>query len=67
MPGRPRSTNDEGGRGEALAELARQEVPESVLRAYNLNHLEFGPDYLIPKPVDPRCSFGSHRPWRRRR
>lgn len=38
----------------ALAELARQEVPESVLRAYNLNHLEFGPDYLIPKPVDPR-------------
>lgn len=38
----------------ALAELARQEVPDTVLRAYNLSSLEFGPDYLIPKPVDPR-------------
>lgn len=38
----------------ALAELARQEVPEAVLKAYNLDRLEFGPDYIIPKPVDPR-------------
>lgn len=38
----------------ALASLARQEVPDSVLRAYNLTSLEFGPDYIIPKPVDPR-------------
>lgn len=38
----------------ALAELARQPVPESVLRAYGLNELSFGRDYLIPKPLDPR-------------
>jgi malate dehydrogenase (oxaloacetate-decarboxylating)(NADP+) len=29
-------------------------VPEGVLRAYGLRSLRFGPDYLIPKPVDPR-------------
>jgi len=38
----------------ALAELARQPVPDSVLRAYDLETLSFGPDYLIPKPFDPR-------------
>ncbi len=38
----------------ALAELARQPVPTSVLRAYGLERLEFGRDYLIPKPFDPR-------------
>ena len=38
----------------ALAELAREPVPESVLRAYDLDALAFGPDYLIPKPFDPR-------------
>ncbi len=38
----------------ALADLARQPVPESVLRAYELDRLSFGPDYLIPKPFDPR-------------
>ncbi len=38
----------------ALAALAKEEVPESVLRAYDLEHLEFGRDYIIPKPVDPR-------------
>ncbi len=38
----------------ALAGLARQPVPESVLRAYALKRLEFGRDYLIPKPLDPR-------------
>ena len=38
----------------ALAELARCPVPESVLRAYALERLEFGRDYLIPKPLDPR-------------
>lgn len=38
----------------ALASLARQPVPESVLRAYGLERLEFGRDYLIPKPLDPR-------------
>lgn len=39
---------------QALAELARRPVPESVLRAYGLEKLEFGRGYLIPKPLDPR-------------
>ncbi len=38
----------------ALAELARQPVPAPVLRAYGLESLEFGRDYFIPKPLDPR-------------
>ena len=38
----------------ALAELARDDVPESVLKAYGDDAFEFGPDYLIPKPFDPR-------------
>ncbi len=38
----------------ALAELARQDVPESVLKAYGLESLRFGPDYILPKPFDPR-------------
>ncbi|MED5371975.1 MAG: NADP-dependent malic enzyme [Myxococcota bacterium] len=38
----------------ALAQLAREDVPDSVLRAYGLESLQFGPDYLIPKPFDPR-------------
>ena len=38
----------------ALAELARDEVPESVVKAYGDDGFEFGPDYLIPKPFDPR-------------
>jgi malate dehydrogenase (oxaloacetate-decarboxylating)(NADP+) len=40
---------------QALAQLAREPVPDSVLRAYDLEHLSFGPDYLIPKPFDPRA------------
>jgi malate dehydrogenase (oxaloacetate-decarboxylating)(NADP+) len=38
----------------ALAELAREPVPDSVLRAYDLEQLSFGPEYLIPKPFDSR-------------
>lgn len=38
----------------ALAELARRPVPRSVLEIYGLDRLEFGPEYLIPKPFDPR-------------
>lgn len=38
----------------ALAALAKEPVPESVLKAYNLEKLEFGKDYIIPKPLDPR-------------
>ncbi|MDX2162235.1 MAG: NADP-dependent malic enzyme [bacterium] len=38
----------------ALAQLAHEDVPDSVLNAYNLSSLRFGRDYLIPKPLDPR-------------
>ncbi len=38
----------------ALAALAREDVPDSVLKAYGLESLRFGPDYIIPKPFDPR-------------
>jgi len=38
----------------ALAELAKEPVPSNVLKAYNVDKLEFGREYIIPKPVDPR-------------
>ncbi|HTT82541.1 MAG TPA: NADP-dependent malic enzyme [Rhizomicrobium sp.] len=38
----------------ALADLAREDVPDSVRRTYGLDYLEFGPEYIIPKPFDPR-------------
>ena len=38
----------------ALADLAREEVPESVMRIYNAETMKFGKDYIIPKPFDPR-------------
>ena len=38
----------------ALADLAREEVPQSVLRAYCIDTLTFGRGYFIPKPLDPR-------------
>lgn len=38
----------------ALRDLAREPVPASVLEAYGLSALSFGPDYIIPKPFDPR-------------
>jgi malate dehydrogenase (oxaloacetate-decarboxylating)(NADP+) len=38
----------------ALAALAKEDVPDSVLRAYGVDHMEFGRDYIIPKPFDPR-------------
>lgn len=38
----------------ALADLAKEDVPDSVLKAYGLDHLKFGHDYLIPKPMDHR-------------
>ncbi|NIP58730.1 MAG: NADP-dependent malic enzyme [Gemmatimonadetes bacterium] len=41
----------------ALADLAREEVPESVVLAYGGEAFEFGRDYLIPKPFDPRVLF----------
>ncbi len=38
----------------ALAALTKEDVPDSVLRAYGLESLKFGPEYIIPKPLDPR-------------
>ena len=38
----------------ALAELAREEVPASVLKVYGETELRFGPHYILPKPFDPR-------------
>jgi malate dehydrogenase (oxaloacetate-decarboxylating)(NADP+) len=38
----------------ALANLTKEDVPDSVLRAYNLDSLKFGSEYIIPKPLDPR-------------
>ena len=38
----------------SLAALAKEDVPDSVCRAYGVERLQFGPDYLIPKPFDPR-------------
>ena len=38
----------------AIANLAKQPVPDVVNTAYHVNNLSFGPEYFIPKPVDPR-------------
>jgi len=38
----------------ALAELAREDVPDAVSAAYSNKHFHFGPEYIIPKPFDPR-------------
>jgi len=38
----------------SLAALAKEDVPDSVCRAYGVERLKFGPEYLIPKPFDPR-------------
>ena len=39
---------------QAIADLARRPVPDIVNRAYNVRQFTFGPEYFIPKPVDPR-------------
>ncbi len=38
----------------ALADLAREDVVDEVERAYGREHFSFGPDYILPKPIDPR-------------
>ncbi len=43
---------------QALARLAHEPVPAEVLKAYEIDHLEFGRDYLVPKPLDKRVC-----PW----
>ncbi len=42
---------------EALAELARKDVPDAVIKAYGDEPIQFGPEYVIPKPLDPRVLF----------
>ncbi len=38
----------------ALADLAKEDVPDSVLKAYGKRCWNIGPNYIIPKPFDPR-------------
>lgn len=42
---------------EALAELAREPVPQEVIKAYGGVRLTFGPDYIMPTPFDPRLLY----------
>jgi len=42
---------------EALAELAREDVPDAVVKAYGDEPIRYGPEYIIPKPLDPRVLF----------
>jgi malate dehydrogenase (oxaloacetate-decarboxylating)(NADP+) len=53
---RARTINDDMkiAAAEALAALAREEVPDEVAAAYHGSRLQFGPGYLIPVPFDPR-------------
>jgi malate dehydrogenase (oxaloacetate-decarboxylating)(NADP+) len=53
---RARTINDamKFAAAKALADLAKEDVPEAVLQAYGLKSLRFGREYLIPKPFDPR-------------
>jgi malate dehydrogenase (oxaloacetate-decarboxylating)(NADP+) len=53
---RARTINDEMkiAAAHALAELARQDVPDEVAAAYHTARPKFGPDYIIPVPFDPR-------------
>ena len=39
---------------QALRDLAKQPVPKDICEAYGVDHLEFGRDYIIPKPLDAR-------------
>ncbi|MDS0299431.1 NADP-dependent malic enzyme [Halogeometricum sp. S1BR25-6] len=56
---RAREINEEMKRAaaEALAELARKDVPDAVVKAYGDQPLQYGPEYVIPKPLDPRVLF----------
>jgi malate dehydrogenase (oxaloacetate-decarboxylating)(NADP+) len=39
----------------ALAALAKEKVPDSVCQAYGVKDIHFGPEYIVPKPFDPRA------------
>jgi len=53
---RAKAINDEMkfAASQALYNLAKEDVPDSVLRAYDVDSMKFGMDYIIPKPLDPR-------------
>jgi len=53
---RARAINEEMkvAASKALSALAKEDVPDSVLRAYGIESLKFGPEYIIPTPLDPR-------------
>jgi malate dehydrogenase (oxaloacetate-decarboxylating)(NADP+) len=53
---RARAINDDMkfAASQALAALAKEDVPDSVLRAYGVENIKFGREYIIPKPFDPR-------------
>ncbi|WP_086268559.1 malic enzyme-like NAD(P)-binding protein [Campylobacter sp. P0103] len=42
---------------QALAKLAKESVPSEVCKAYGVDEIKFGKDYIIPKPFDPRVLF----------
>ena len=56
---RASSINDEMkmAASRALARLAKEDVPDSVLKAYGAKRMEFGKEYILPKPFDPRVLF----------
>ena len=53
---RARAINEEMkfAASQSLAALTKEDVPDSVLRAYGVDNMKFGRDYIIPKPLDPR-------------
>ncbi len=53
---RARAINEEMkfAASQALYNLTKQDVPDSVLRAYGVDSMKFGSEYIIPKPLDPR-------------
>ncbi|MHC1740753.1 MAG: malic enzyme-like NAD(P)-binding protein [Anaerolineaceae bacterium] len=55
---RARKINDEMkiAASRALSALAHEPVPQSVLKAYGLQSLEYGREYIVPKPLDPRVN-----------
>src|SRR5215470_5692621 len=56
LDARARTINEEMkvAAAEALAKLAREDVPDEVDRAYSGRRLRYGPDYIVPVPFDPR-------------
>jgi len=56
---RARAINDEMkvAASNALSRLAKEPVPGETLKAYNLDRLEYGRDYVVPKPLDKRVCY----------